>query len=80
MDHAASLGESHSWYKLELWLTVLVDDRLTPGDDWPHEMQATVRANFPMTPIKELGNVYYFEVTIEKNEKPKYVPESDRSS
>jgi hypothetical protein len=33
-----------------------------------------------MSPIKELGNVYYFEVTIEKNEEPMYVPESDPSS
>ncbi|OBT66708.1 hypothetical protein VE03_03983 [Pseudogymnoascus sp. 23342-1-I1] len=51
--------------------TVTVGDGpLTPGDEWPLESQATVRADFPMSPIKELNNIYYFEVTIEKNEKP----------
>ncbi|RYP70535.1 hypothetical protein DL769_004928 [Monosporascus sp. CRB-8-3] len=52
---------------------VTVGDRpLTPGDNWPSETQATVRANFPMSPIRELGNVYYFEVTIEKNKDPRH--------
>ncbi|KAI2629596.1 ankyrin repeat-containing domain protein [Hypoxylon sp. NC1633] len=48
--------------------TVIVvgDGPLTPGDEWGLQTVASIRANFPMVPIRELDNIYYFEVTIER--------------
>lgn len=31
-------------------------------------------ADFPMSPIVKFNNIYYFEVTINKNKNPNYVP------
>jgi len=47
---------------------------LVPGDEWASDTMASIRADYPMSPIDGLddgiGPVYYFEVRIEKSVAP----------
>lgn len=43
---------------------------LVPGDESEKDTMASIRANYPMSPIDTLGAIYYFEVRIEKSVEP----------